>query len=203
MAFLKRNIYYVLMIVCVLAITAVVTTVAVLNTQDTTIDAGGDKNPPVEVPGGDDNDKTPPVVEKKFLVTMPVAGGVVGKEFNDSELVFDNTLGEYSVHLGVDLNGEVGADIKAGFEGTVLSVDTDVYSGSTVTIKHKDGFTSVFKLVDQVSVKRGDKVTENTVIGKVGDQFYYECMDAPHVHYEILKDDVNVDPMTYIVDADK
>jgi len=206
MAFLKRNVYYVLMIVCVLAIGAVVTTVAVLNSKDTIIDVGGDVKPPIvnpDVPNPTpDPPEPPPVIERKFVITMPVFNGIVGKAFVDSTLVMDNTLGKYKTHLGVDLQGELGTNVIAGFEGTVESITSDSYYGTVITISHQDGFKSVYKLVDESTMKVGDQVTDTTVIGVVG-RFYSGSADATHVHYELTKDGEAVDPMLYILAGDK
>lgn len=200
LAFLKRNIYYVLMIVCVLAITAVITTVAVLNSNSDSIDAGG--NPPIEKPDGGDGDKEPPVV-KEFLLEIPVVNGIVSKEFSDTELVFDSTLDKYTVHMGVDLKGELGANVIAGFEGKVTAVTNDTYYGGCVTIDHGNGFVSVYKLVGDVKVKVGDTVSSNTVIGTISNEFLYECADEPHIHYELQKDKDNVNPTTYFINDEK
>ena len=207
-AFLKRNIYYVMMIVCVLAIGAVVTTVAVLNTQGADIDAGG--TPPViEDPAPDPNptpdpnpDVTPPVVDRDFILTMPVIGGELDREFNDTSLVMDTTLGSYRTHQAVDISGAVGSSIIAGFEGVVESVVMTADRGTVVTINHDNGYTSVYKLVDAVTVKKGDKVDDDTEIGKVG-MFIFESGQDAHVHYELSKDGKLIDAMLFMLGGDK
>ncbi len=77
MAFLKKNIHYILMILCVIAIGVVVTVVAVLNTAKPDVDVVKPDQPNIEAP---DDDK-PVIVEKKFALVMPVVGGVKGRGF--------------------------------------------------------------------------------------------------------------------------
>ena len=200
-SFLKRNIYYVLMIVCVLAIGAIVTTVVLVGNQDTIIDAGG--NPPIVQPDPDpEPEPEPPVIVRDFIITMPVISGTIADSFNDTVLVWNDTLGKNTTHQGVDIAGAIGSNIIAGFEGVVESVTTDHVYGSIVTIKQQDGFVSVYKLVDNCKVKAGDKVDDKTVIGTIG-TFVFEAAENPHVHYELLKDGVLVDAELYMLSDGK
>ena len=203
-SFLKRNIYYVMMVVCVLAIGAIITTVAVITTQDNSIDAGGNPpivTPPIETPDPP-VDPDPPVVERDFIITMPVIGGVVSGKFNDSELVADVTIGDYMTHQAVDISAPIGANVIAGFEGVVTSVTTDANEGTVITIDHGNGYISVYKLVDKAAVKKGDKVSDETIIGTVG-AFAFESGQDSHVHYELSKDGKLIDPMQFVLVSDK
>ncbi len=67
-----------------------------------------------------------------------------------------------------------------------------------MTIEHSDGFTSVYKLIDGVSLKVGDKVLKGDIIGKVSDTALEEIADGPHLHLELYKDGVKVNPLDYI-----
>lgn len=188
------------MILCVIAIGVVVTVVAVLNTAKDPVDVvNPDPKPPVVKP---DDDKDKPVVEKKFALVMPVVGGVEGKAFDDKNLCYNETLNRYEVHLGVDINASVGSNVLAGFEGEVLSVENNTHDGGIVTIDYGKGNIGVFRLLSDLKVKKGDKVTEKTVIGKVG-VFGFECKQEPHIHFSLEQNKKTVDPMLYIVGADK
>ncbi len=198
MAFMKKNIHYILMILCVIAIGVVVTVVAVLNTQKADIDVVKPDNPSINVP----DDNTPQVVEKKFALVMPVVGGIKGREFSDTKLSYNKTLNRYDAHLAVDITGQDGSEVLAGFEGTVLSVTNDAYNGGVVTIDYGKGYIATIKLLKDVTVKKGDKVKETTVIGKIG-KFQFECKEEPHIHMELQQDKKMVDPMIYVVGEDK
>lgn len=188
------------MILCVIAIGVVVTVVAVLNTQKTDIDVNKpDDKPSIEVP--DDNDK-PVIIEKKFALLLPVEGGTEGRGFSDTALSYNPSLGRYDGHLAVDIISKEGSNVIAGFEGTVTNVTNDAHNGGTVTIDYGKGFVATFKLLADVAVKKGDKVTEKTVIGKVG-KFQFECKEEPHLHYELRENNKLVNPMDYVVGDDK
>ncbi len=198
MAFLKKNIHYILMILCVIAIGVVVTVVAVLNTTKQDADINKPDVPSIEVP----DDDTPVVVEKKFALLMMVEDGVKGRGFSDTALSYNPTLSRYDAHLAVDITGKEGTNVIAGFDGTVTNVTNDAYYGGTVTIDYGKGYIATFKLLADVTVKKGDKVTEKTVIGKIG-KFQFECKQDAHLHYELTQSSKLVDPMQFVVGDNK
>ena len=199
MAFLKKNIHYILMILCVIAIGVVVTVVAVLNTTKTNdVDVNKPNEPTIEAP----DDEKPAVVEKNFALIMPVEGGVQGRAFSDTALSYNPTLSRYDAHLAVDIVGSEGANVYAGFEGTVTNVTTDAYYGGSVTIDYGKGYVATIRLINDVKVSKGDKVDEKTVLGTVG-KFQFECKQDAHIHYELTQNNKLVDPMQYVVGDNK
>ena len=71
---------------------------------------------------------------------------------------------------GVNIQAKCGAEVKAAADGIVELVENSgVEEGMIVQIKHANGIKTRYGNLDvNVSVKQGDKVTANTVIGKVG-----------------------------------
>ncbi|MDE5756359.1 MAG: M23 family metallopeptidase [Clostridia bacterium] len=222
--FFKKNIYVILMIICILAIATMITLAVVLNNNndgDTVMkpivsgdENPGNDNPPVvnpddnkpnqpEKPNDDDNKPsiTPPAKED-FVMANPLDEYTVGQVYSE-EHVFNNTHKYWHPHEGLDLNAEVGSDVKCVFAGTVKEVTKDSYSGATVTIEHQDGFTTVYKLMDGVTLKAGDKVSKGDVIGKVSDTALEEIADGAHIHLELYKDNVAINPMDYLLSGDK
>ena len=220
-AFFKRNIYFVLMIVCVLAIGAIITVAAVTGTEDDPTDT-----PTVVVPGDDDDDadedKNPPVVDddddndsdgddeqkpqpvKTFTLDGILEEYTIDIGFSDAELVFNPTQGHWATHQGVDLVAEAGTEVKCSFDGTVKSVTDDSFYGTTVVISHDGGYETTYKLLDEVSLKAGDKVAEGDAIGTVSGDALAEIAQGAHLHLELSKDGVLVDPTAYITTlADK
>ena len=107
-------------------------------------------------------------------------------------------------HEGIDYAAAKGSNVKCAFEGTVKEVTSgDNYNGKTVTIEHQDGFTTVYKYVDNVTVKVGDKVAKGAVIGKVFDSAEEEYAEGPHVHLELFKDGQRINPLEYLLSGDK
>lgn len=220
-AFFKRNIYFVLMIVCVLAIGVIITVAAVTGTEDDPTDT-----PTVVVPGDDDDDdkdeQDPPVVDddddndsdgddeqkpqpaKTFTLDGILEEYTIDIGYSDAELVFNPTQGHWATHQGVDLIAEAGTAVKCSFDGTVKTVTDDSFHGTTVVISHDGGYETTYKLLDEVSLKVGDKVAEGDTIGTVSGDALAEMAQGAHLHLELSKDGVLVDPTAYITTlADK
>ena len=220
-AFFKRNIYFVLMIVCVLAIGVIITVAAVTGTEDDPTDT-----PTVVVPGDDDDDadedKKPPVVDddddndsdgddeqkpqpaKTFTLDGILEEYTIDIGYSDAELVFNPTQGHWATHQGVDLLAEAGTAVKCSFDGTVKTVTDDSFYGTTVVISHDGGYETTYKLLDEVSLKAGDKVAEGDTIGTVSGDALAEMAQGAHLHLELSKDGVLVDPTSYMSEiADK
>ncbi|WP_294405714.1 M23 family metallopeptidase [uncultured Clostridium sp.] len=72
---------------------------------------------------------------------------------------------------GINLQAPVGTEVKAAADGVVNLVENSgVEEGIVVEIKHANGLKTRYgNLNEKVSVKQGDKVTANQVIGTVGD----------------------------------
>lgn len=201
-AFLKRNIYYVLMIVCVLAIGTIVTVVAVLNNQGN-VDVI--TPPPNNDGGGDGPTINPDVPKTEFILKNPTNGAILMR-FDAEKLVNDMTTGNFKTHLAVDFAGAKGSNVIAMFGGVIESVENDNYYGTTVIIDHKNGYKSVMRLIDEATVKAGQSVNQGDVIGKVG-VFLFEAKTEAHIHYELYKGDIKadniVDPIQFLPDGNK
>lgn len=219
--FFKKNIYVILMIVCILAIATMITVAVVVNNKDNGDQVlkpiqSGDKEPddPVITPPDtnepDDPVITPPDVEepdkpiiKEFILTAPLDSYTIGQEFFDTELVFDPTHNYWATHEGIDFTAEAGSDVKCMFDGQVKSITTDSYNGTVVVIAHQDGFETVYKLLDGVTLKEGADIKQGEVIGKVSDSALAEVASGAHLHLELKKYGKFVNPMEYMLQGDK
>lgn len=72
---------------------------------------------------------------------------------------------------GINLQAQIGTEVKAAADGVVNLVENSgVEEGIVVEIKHANGLKTRYgNLNENVSVKQGEKVTANQVIGTVGD----------------------------------
>ena len=99
-------------------------------------------------------------------------------------------------HSGIDFAATSGTLIRSTARGVVEDVYKDTYFGLMVTIKHGYGFSTRYGHCLQVLVTKGDHVERGQTIALVGNT---GRSSAPHLHYEILKEGKNVDPMEYII----
>ena len=129
---------------------------------------------------------------------MPVEGEIL-REYAKENLVYSPTLDEWITHNGLDIAAAKTTVVKASADGTVKSIKNDPRYGLTVVIEHTNGFSSVYSnLLTAEFVEEGEKVEQGQTIGTVGNTATFEIADEPHLHFEILKENQNLDPQLYI-----
>jgi len=100
-------------------------------------------------------------------------------------------------HTGVDFTAPRGTNVYATGDGVVKKIKiTRARSGYGTYIQLDHGFTyeSFYGHLDEVLVKEGDVVKRGDVIGKVGNT---GLSVAPHVHYEVRKNERAINPINY------
>lgn len=136
------------------------------------------------------------VKDPEFII--PVEGDIL-KEYAKDKLVYSATLDEWITHNGIDIAAEKTTVVKSSADGTVKSIKNDPRYGLTVVIEHVNGFKSVYSnLLTAEFVEEGETVEQGQTIGTVGNTATFEIADESHLHFEILKDNENVDPELYL-----
>ena len=130
--------------------------------------------------------------------SKPVEGEIV-KEFAQDNLIYSNTLEEWTTHTGIDIKAEKTTVVKSAEAGMVKSIKNDPRYGLTIVIEHQNGFQTVYSnLLTSEFVVEGENVEKGQSLGTVGNTAAFEIADEPHLHFEILKDSVAVDPSIYL-----
>ncbi len=138
-----------------------------------------------------------PVVIKDPEFVRPV-DGEIARNFAKDTLIYSETLDEWITHLGIDIKAERTTVVKSAEKGKVTAIKNDPRYGLTVIVEHVNGFKTVYSnLLTTEFVSEGEEVEKGQSIGTVGNSASFEICDEPHLHFEILKDDVNVDPTIY------
>jgi len=88
-------------------------------------------------------------------------------------------------HKGIDINGRVGDPIESFGPGKVIFSGTMRGYGNTVVIQHDNGLQSLYAHLDSRSVAVDARVTENTVIGRMGRSGNTPSAGDTHLHFEI------------------
>lgn len=128
----------------------------------------------------------------------PVEGDVV-RDFAVDSLIYSETLQEWTTHTGIDIKAEKTTVVKAAEAGTVKTIKNDPRYGLSVIIEHANGFQTVYSnLLTSEFVVEGEKVEKGQSLGTVGNTAAFEIADEPHLHFEIIKDSVQVDPNIYL-----
>lgn len=135
---------------------------------------------------------------KELSFAKPVEGEIV-REYAKENLIYSETLQEWTTHMGIDIKADKTTIVKSAEEGTVKSIKNDPRYGLTIVIEHSNGFLTLYaNLLTSEFVVEGEKVEKGQSIGTVGNTAIFETADEPHLHFEILKDSIQVDPSIYI-----
>ena len=112
-----------------------------------------------------------------------------------SLIVKDST---YTLNTGVDLakNDGKSFDVTATLSGTVTKAEKDSELGYVVTVDSGKGLVSYYESLQKISVKAGDKVKQGQVVGVSGTALIGK-ENGTHVHFELRKDGVAINPEKY------
>lgn len=136
--------------------------------------------------------------KQELSFAKPVEGEIM-KDFAKDNLIYSNTLEEWSTHTGIDIKADKTTVVNASEAGTVKSIKNDPRYGLTIVLEHTDGYETVYSnLLTSEFVVEGEKVEKGQALGTVGNTAAFEIADEPHLHFEILKDSVAIDPSIYI-----
>lgn len=136
--------------------------------------------------------------KKELSFERPVEGEIM-KAYAKDNLVYSETLQEWTTHLGIDIKADKTTVVKAAEAGTVKTIKNDPRYGLTIIIEHDDGYKTVYaNLLSSEFVVEGEKIEKGQSIGTVGNTATFEIVDEPHLHFEILKDGVQIDPSNFI-----
>ena len=147
---------------------------------------------------GNQTNATETAENKTLSFSMPVEGEIV-KDFAQDNLIYSNTLEEWTTHTGIDIKADKTTVVKSAEAGMVKTIKNDPRYGLTIVIEHENGFQTVYSnLLTSEFVVEGENVEKGQSLGTVGNTAAFEIADEPHLHFEILKDSVQVDPKLYL-----
>lgn len=128
---------------------------------------------------------------------LPVDGEICEK-FSGSDLIYNEALGDYRTHNGIDIKASAGADVLASADGVIEEIYKD-YLGNTVVISHDNGFKTKYScLADTDNLTVGTKVTKGSNLSKISDKAIGENCTEPHLHFELIKNEEFVNPEDYM-----
>lgn len=147
----------------------------------------------------EDKKETSKTNTKKDPVFSKPIEGDISKEFAKDNLVYSETLKEWTVHLGVDIKAEKATIVKAAADGKVKYIKNDPRYGLSIIIEHSNGFQTLYaNLLTTEFVSEGEEVKAGQTIATIGESGVYEIVDEPHLHFELIKDNENINPADYI-----
>lgn len=95
-------------------------------------------------------------------------------------------------HTGMDISADKGTFIKAAFSGTVAAAGYSNIAGNYIKIITDDSLQSFYGHSQFLFVKEGESILQGQVIATVGET---GMATGPHLHFEIVKNGVRVNPI--------
>ncbi|MBR5153352.1 MAG: peptidoglycan DD-metalloendopeptidase family protein [Alphaproteobacteria bacterium] len=129
----------------------------------------------------------------KSLKRTPINNAKITSKFSKNRK--HPVLGYTRAHKGVDFRASTGTPIPAAGAGRVIARSYNKGHGNFVKIRHNGSFETLYAHMSKFAkgVNVGTTVRQGQTIGYVGSTGY---STGPHLHYEIIKDGVHVNPMT-------
>lgn len=137
--------------------------------------------------------------ESEFLLALPVEG-TLAKGHDATLQVWSDTMGDYRVHLGIDIATAENAPVYAAADGQVERIWDDALMGKCVAISHSGDIFTIYKNLSETladGIEKGSRVASGQQIGYVGDTAISELADEPHIHLEMTVNGLNVNPWDY------
>jgi murein DD-endopeptidase MepM/ murein hydrolase activator NlpD len=98
-------------------------------------------------------------------------------------------------HEGVDFSAPPGTEIYATGDGIIMASDRSKSGyGNQIIIDHGFGYKTMYAHLQSFKVRAGEKVKRGQVIGTIGST---GKSTSPHLHYEVWKNNVPVNPINY------
>ena len=99
------------------------------------------------------------------------------------------------LHTGMDFSAKSGTPIYATGDGKISKLIRSRRGyGNHVIIDHGYGYKTLYAHMKKYIVQKGQKVKRGEVIGYVGNT---GTSVAPHLHYEVIKDNKKIDPANF------
>lgn len=130
--------------------------------------------------------------EQSALSGWPVRSGYITSAFGFRK---DPYRGRSAFHKGVDFAGARGSPVVAVADGVVSFSGKQSGYGNLVEIRHKDGLVTRYGHCQKLLVSEGATIERGQTIATLGST---GRSTGPHVHFEVLVDGKQVNPLTYI-----
>ena len=124
-------------------------------------------------------------IKKNDLTRMASGFGYRTDPFNKSR----------KMHSGMDFTAPRNTPVYAASDGKILRADSRSSGyGKHIRIDHGYGYVSLYAHLYKYNVKKWQKVKRGDLIGYVGSTGRSQ---APHLHYEVFKDNGRINPVNF------
>jgi murein DD-endopeptidase MepM/ murein hydrolase activator NlpD len=131
----------------------------------------------------------------KVLASTPSLAPVSGFFSDGFGWRRDPIDGAREFHKGVDIVASTGTPVRASADGLVTAAGRMAGYGAMIQVVHGFGMSTRYGHLSRVMVTPGQRVKRGDVIGLVGST---GRSTGPHLHYEVFRAGVQVDPRKYL-----
>lgn len=130
-------------------------------------------------------------------LALPVVGKVL-VNFSMEEPVYFATLEQYRLSPAMVIGVTEGTDVAAMWEAQITDITHSNELGNLVTMSFGDGYECIYGQLDELQVSVGSYVKKGDIIGKVAAPTKYYSVEGANLYLELLKDEVPVDPLSFM-----
>lgn len=123
---------------------------------------------------------------------LPYQGSITST-FGHRENPFGD--GDIETHKGLDIQGPLGAQVKAMAKGSVTFAGLKGGFGNCIVLNHGNGFETLYGHLSKILVSPGEQIDIGQQIGNIGST---GRSTGPHLHYEIHKDGQKINPQAFL-----
>jgi murein DD-endopeptidase MepM/ murein hydrolase activator NlpD len=123
----------------------------------------------------------------------PVGGSITSAFGNRIHPIYKVSL----FHSGIDFSASEGTRVQSTGDGVVAYSGYDKGYGQKITINHGFGYKTIYAHLSKSLVRQGQKIKRGEIIALSGNT---GISTGPHLHYEVQKDNVKVNPTAYFFD---
>ncbi|WP_196002005.1 peptidoglycan DD-metalloendopeptidase family protein [Clostridium sp. 1001271B_151109_B4] len=122
------------------------------------------------------------------FLSKPTEGGYISSLFGE--------VRKSSVHKGIDIAKDLGANVNASLEGKVIQAGYNNGGyGNLIVLEHNNNMKTYYAHLSNIYVNVGDTVKQGDIIGAIGST---GNSTGPHLHFELRVNNEPVDPSKYI-----
>ncbi|MEJ7608698.1 MAG: M23 family metallopeptidase [Bryobacteraceae bacterium] len=141
---------------------------------------------------GRNSKRASPLFQSEMLPNIwPVDGRLMSSFGHRS----DPFSGEDAFHAGVDISVAAGTPVKAAADGVVNSAEWGGGYGKLVIVDHASGLQTYYAHLSHLEVLAGQTVRRGDIVGNSGST---GKSTSPHVHYEVRRGGIPVNPHPYL-----
>ncbi len=137
---------------------------------------------------------------QKIFLKAPVEFKYISSGYTTGKRVIME-FGLSGPHRAIDYAAPIGTPIRAVGDGTITFAGwSNIGYGYLTSIRHNSTYSTNYAHQSKILVKRGQKVKQGEIIGKVGSTGY---STGPHLHYEMVKNGVKINSLKEVLPPGK